>query len=166
MNKFAWALLAFSTAAMADNDRLNTHYQAPVKDVQQEADLDLPSYPNTKASDEWVAIDTTKTALTIPSVHWDSLTLPGDGTIRYVLNVQPRSKKVDNLSVEALNCKERTYKAYAYGNTFNQTWSANKNPQWIDIASIDAVHHHMRQLFCGEGMPKTLDELKLLLKNQ
>ncbi|MBP6561879.1 MAG: hypothetical protein KA214_00230 [Neisseriaceae bacterium] len=167
MNKFVWALLALSTAAMAENDRLNDHYQAPAShSALQEAELALPAYPNTKQASDWVAVYTTKTALTAPSLQWDSLALPGDGTVRYVLNIQPQSKKVDNLSVEALNCKDRTYKIYAFGNTFNQTWSANTQPQWIEIYSIDAVRHQMRQLFCGEGLPKNLDELKLRLSNQ
>ncbi|MBP6344868.1 CNP1-like family protein [Neisseriaceae bacterium CLB008] len=166
MKKLAWTLLACSSLAMAESDGLNWHYQAPVAKAIQEAEIDLPAYPDTKDSALWVDVYTTKTAPTVPSLLWDSLAVPGDGTIRYVLNIQPRSKKVDNLSVEALNCKERSYKAYAFGNTFNQTWSANKNPQWIDIGSIDSIRHPMRKLFCDNGMPQNVEELKLLLKNQ
>lgn len=166
MKKLAWALLALSSMALADKDGFNHHYQAPAVQPMQEIEIDLPAYPDTQDNQQWVPIYTTKTATSIPSLQWDTLTLPGDGTVRYVLNVQPQSKKVDNLSVEALNCKERRYKAYAFGNTFNQTWSANKNPQWVEIYSIDATRHQLRKLFCDDGMPQTLEALKLRLKNQ
>ncbi|MBP6115890.1 MAG: hypothetical protein KBC57_12680 [Neisseriaceae bacterium] len=166
MNKFAWALLACSSLTLAANDGLNLHYQAPVATVIQEAEIDLPAYPDTQNDDQWISVYTTQTAATVPSLHLDSLAVPGDGTIRYVLNIQPRSKKVDNLSVEALNCKERSYKAYAFGNTFNQTWAANKTPKWIEIRSIDSVRHTLRKLFCDEGMPQNVEALNLLLKKQ
>lgn len=166
MNKFAWVILACSSMAMASKDGLNLHYQAPVSKPIQEAEIDLPDYPNTQNSDLWVTVDTTKTAFTIPSLLRDSLAVPGDGTIRYVLNLQPRSKKVDNLSVEALSCKERSYKVYAFGNTFNQTWAPNKNPKWIEIQSTDSARHHLRKLVCDDGMPQNIDDLNTLLRNQ
>ncbi len=95
-----------------------------------------------------------------------SVSVGQDGVVRYTAVIRSRSG-AENVFFEGMNCRERTYKIYAYGRR-NKTFRQIKKPQWKPVRGRGVMAYRdevFRQYFCfGYGFPRSLEDILSRLK--
>lgn len=95
-----------------------------------------------------------------------SLSVGGDGVVRYVLVVETQGG-ARNVSYEGMRCETRERKIYATGRR-DGSWSKSRNQAWEKIRDIEANRHHAAlflEYFCPGGlMVGTVAEARDALK--
>lgn len=99
-------------------------------------------------------------------IDTSSLSVGGDGVIRYVLVVvTPGGAR--NISFEGLRCDTRERRLYAFGRS-DGTWSKARSSQWAVVENKVVNRHHtalMQEYFCPGGVAiRTVEEGVTALK--
>ena len=179
MRRFGLCALCLVLAAPAwardDTHGFNRHYVETEKDRPwEEADMPLPDYPPADAA--WLPMYIGNTYSARPQLWRDSVYMAPDRTIRYVLNIQSESG-FDNLSVEALQCANRSVKTYAFGDNAQRRWSVPRVSAWKPIngvekdskatsTRVDRVRSLLYHTFCEDGLPLNEKELIQRMKRR
>ncbi|MDO5685860.1 MAG: CNP1-like family protein [Neisseria sp.] len=158
------ALCAASTA-FAKKDQYNPGFDHEDEPWQEQKE-DLPPFP---ALDDaaWQSFSVSNTFIGTPSLLLSSVYRAPDRSVRYVLNIRSEGG-YDNLSAEGINCKEGTYKAFAFGDTVNQRWIEARGGSWQSVGSSmyrqDPLRYALKNVFCHGLFPKDEQELRERLK--
>lgn len=156
--------LAVSVAFAKRNDGYNPGFDD--EQPWQEINETLPDFPNMNDT-QWLSFDAGNAFEGTPMVLFSSIYRAKDRSVRYVYNLRSNNG-FDNLSVEGINCQERTFKSFAFGDTINHRWIEAKGGQWRLIGaalySTDDARNMLRQVFCHGDFPKTALEMQNHLK--
>jgi hypothetical protein len=140
-------LSAWSLGALADtqNDWTPSGFEdAPKK--WEEAAIQLPNPP---AAANLMEFYVGPTATQDFFVDGQSMSISGDGVIRYTLVSKSRSGAI-NISYEGIRCATAERKQYAYGRQ-DGTWDLARNPAWRPITELVANRQHaalVKDYFC------------------
>lgn len=90
-----------------------------------------------------------------------------DNSIRYVLNIRSKNG-FDNLSAEGIYCKDKTYRAFAFGDVVNKRWIKSQNITWNPIGSSmyrqNKIRYALKNVFCNGYFTQDYKELKKRLQ--
>lgn len=162
-------LLVICTFAYARNDNgYNKHYIGPDEDAPwQEQEVSLPAYP--KGTEQWADIYISQTYSGKPKIMLDSITINPDRTVHYILN-QQSEQGINNITAEAIHCKSRSVKIFAFGEDVNKRWIQPRKSDWKVIGTIlnqlDKVRSVLYQTFCEDGLPFNQKELMERIKTR
>ena len=127
------------------------------KDSQDSDSPPLPAYPKPASLIRFPTSWTTSEVF----VDGETLTVHGDGLIRYTLVVKAAGG-AENVSYEALRCGTGQLRVYAYGQR-DGTWAAARVSQWRGISDSRINRHHFefwRDVFCdGKALERRSDIL-------
>ena len=127
------------------------------KDSQDSDSPPLPAYPKPASLIRFPTSWTTSEVF----VDGETLTVHGDGLIRYTLVVKAAGG-AENVSYEALRCGTGQLRVYAYGQR-DGTWSTARVSQWRPISDTRINRHHFefwRDVFCdGKALERRSDIL-------
>lgn len=82
-----------------------------------------------------------------------TLSVGGDGVVRYVLTVKTRGG-AKNVSFEGIRCASRERKIYAIGRN-DGSWGRARDDKWVPIAARSLLSHHRAladEYFCPQGV--------------
>ncbi|TCW32828.1 CNP1-like family protein [Gulbenkiania mobilis] len=154
MKKFLLAVMAVLATAPAFAAK--KHDNSPkywVEDDDQkvwtEESYTLPGYPSTAL---WRPVAVGGSYTNKLFVDETTLGVGSDAALRMITRVVSPSG-VENLAVEGLNCKLKTYRTYAFGDAAGKKWMASFNEDWRAIAYDDKVRRALFAAFCDEYMP-------------
>ena len=154
---FAASLSLAAHAANRDNV-LNKNYHFDEEDGKPwvEGDFALPAYPQNA---NWLPFDMGHLYKNSYFIDGNSVFAGKDGAVRFILKITSPSG-VNNLSVEGIQCKEASFRAYAFGDETAKNWIVSMNPAWQGIARSDLLHRQLRELVCPDGIaPQGKDEV-------
>lgn len=159
----AIAGLLVATQALAGTQiRNNTNYAFEDQGPWTEGAYTLPLYP---AMPDWVGFYVFKENPNKYFVDAKSLTIGEDGVIRFILRVQSPSG-AENLSVEGIQCKQGTYRSYAFGDSYNKRWIESTRADWRKIEYEDKTRRVLREDMCPErDVPKLAEDAIKLLRS-
>jgi hypothetical protein len=147
------ALAACSLSAVAQDVSQGfapDNYVDPQTKVWQESAFQLPAPPvEANLMDFYVGPTATQTFF----IDSKSLSIGGDGVIRYTLESKSKSGAV-NISYEGIRCATDERKQYAYGMADN-TWALARDPVWHPITELVANRQHaalVKDYFCDTGI--------------
>ena len=127
------------------------------KDSQDSDSPPLPAYPKPASLIRFPTSWTTSEVF----VDGETLTVHGDGLIRYTLVVKAAGG-AENVSYEALRCGTGQLRVYAYGQR-DGTWATARVSQWRGISDSRINRHHFefwRDVFCdGKALERRSDIL-------
>lgn len=142
-----------------------------------EKEIELPEFFNVNQG-EWVDLYVEKTYTNQVSILAESIHLPGDGSIRYVLNVRSNSG-VDNITAEGMLCvsggerfssESSKMKTFAYADTIGKRWIKARNAQWqsfnSNANSLEKIRQVIYDVFCSGGRFISEDEVRKRLRSQ
>lgn len=109
----------------------------------------LPPYPS---APQWLDFTSGNTERNRLSIDAASLAIGDDGVVRYTLRVLSPGG-VANISREGLQCRERTLRSYAFGDTYANRWIESMKPTWRPLSGDDTVRQALRRLVCDGGAP-------------
>ncbi|MDB5990834.1 MAG: hypothetical protein JWQ10_2237 [Herbaspirillum sp.] len=125
-------------------------YVEPETKVWQESAFQLPAPPVTANLMEFYVGPTATQSFFIDE---KSLSIAGDGVIRYTLVSKSKSGAV-NISYEGIRCATDERKQYAYGMADN-TWVLARDPIWHPITELVANRQHaalVKDYFCDTSI--------------
>ncbi|MCG9124855.1 CNP1-like family protein [Laribacter hongkongensis] len=128
----------------------------------QESAAELPTWP---AADDWKPFDAGRVSDNRFYVSASSITLPGDGTVRYALKVVS-PEGAQNYMVEGVRCATREWKRFATGRPETASWRVNPRAGWQKMIPGHVPQVQLdRAIFCPErGYPvDSADEARKLL---
>ena len=131
----------------SDWERRNAAIVGPAEEA-----VELPAFPNDRTLIEFPVSAARGFRFYIDG---DSLSVGGDGIVRYVLVARSVSGNVENVSYEGLRCRSAEHKRYAVGRS-DGTWSEASSP-WRTLAPW---HRELqRDYFCPQTQPiRSADE--------
>ncbi|WP_168209802.1 CNP1-like family protein [Chromobacterium paludis] len=139
--------LCLSLTAHAEGKLIkNDNYAVDTDKPWEEQAYALPAYP--QAAD-WIEVKPDWLQSNRFFIDAKTLSVGQDGVVRYISKVL--SGKVENLSVEGIQCKNNQYKAYGFGDSIHHDWIAAMAPQWQGIAYGDKLRRELRTLLCPYG---------------
>lgn len=150
-----------ATASAGDNKRSYSTYANDDDQPWQETDYTLPSYP---AEGDWVGFFVHHTLKNQYFIDAKSVTVPDGQAMRYVVKVVSPSGAV-NLTAEGIQCRQKRYRTYAFGDTVNRRWIESMKPDWRTIEYDDLMRRRLHENLCQDNWaPKTADEAVALLR--
>ncbi|WP_199155454.1 CNP1-like family protein [Chromobacterium sp. ASV23] len=139
--------LCLSLTAQAEGKLIkNNNYALDVDKPWEEQAYSLPAYPQTA---DWIEVKPDWLQSNRFFVDGKTLSVGQDGVVRFISRVV--SGKVENLSVEGIQCKDNKYRAYGFGDSVNQRWIEPMRPLWQDIVYSDKLRRELRTLLCPFG---------------
>lgn len=113
-----------------------------------EIEIQLPPYP---VAENMISFNVGAIAGASFSIDSESLSVGGDGVIRYTLEVVS-SSGARNVSYEGMRCKTGEWRFYASGRP-DKTWSKARSNQWVRIRGTSNNHHVelFSNYFCPAG---------------
>jgi hypothetical protein len=145
------ALAACSLSAVAQDDSRgfapDNYVEPEATKAWQESAFQLPAPPVTANLMEFYVGPTATQTFFIDE---KSLSIAGDGVIRYTLVSKSKSGAV-NVSYEGIRCATTERKQYAYGMADN-TWTLARGPVWRPITELVANRQHaalVKDYFCN-----------------
>lgn len=116
----------------------------------QEIEVQLPGPPKTESLQPFfVSAASDHTFM----IDLSSLTVGGDGVVRYVLVIQTGAGG-RNVTFEGIRCESRERRIYAAGRR-DGSWSKARNNEWQRIQNQSANRHHaalFAEYFCPGGV--------------
>lgn len=168
MNKTLITLLMMcmlSTAYAKKDGQYNPGFEHE-DEPWQEGKENLPAFPDMN-NPAWQSFRIDNTFEGTPLLLLSSVYQAPDKSVRYVLNIRS-TNGYDNLSAEGINCKDQTYKAFAFGDTINHRWIEAKGGDWQKVGSSlyrqNQVRYALKDVFCKGLFPKDQTELQQRLK--
>ncbi|MFZ6752611.1 CNP1-like family protein [Undibacterium sp. Dicai25W] len=138
------SLLAFSSLSFAGQATQTTPPDDEPEKAWAEVDLQLPAAPKPENLVNFYKSDSQSFA-----IDKLSLSVAGDGTIRYTL-VATSNAGAKNISYEAIRCETYEHKLFAFGRS-DGSWSRSRRNQWDKIFNTGAnKQHHIlfTEYFC------------------
>lgn len=141
--------LAASAATLADGGKpnFNKNVEFAEEGPWQEGDYQLPAYP---AAPQWINVNLDNLQKNRIAVDAGSLSVGQDGVVRFILDVVSPGG-VSNLSVEGIQCKNRAYRAYAFGDNVGKRWIRSTRAEWRTIPLEDRLRRELRAALCPDG---------------
>jgi hypothetical protein len=152
VRKFAFiALAACSLSAVAQDDSRgfapDNYVEPEATKAWQESAFQLPAPPvAANLMEFYVGPTATQTFF----IDEKSLSIAGDGVIRYTIESKSKSGAI-NISYEGIRCATAERKQYAYGMADN-TWALARDPIWRPITELVANRQHaalVKDYFCN-----------------
>jgi hypothetical protein len=128
-------------------------YEGEEEKGWKEEDAEPPAFPR---QENLIEVYVSAIATNKYFIDATTLTVGGDGVVRYVLVVKTAGGAT-NVSFEGMRCKELTWKHYATGGS-DGTWTKSRavRAEWRPIENKPVNRHHAaisRDLFCPIGNP-------------
>jgi hypothetical protein len=136
------------------SSRFNTNYEEPEAWSELE-NIPPPAYPG---DDSLLEIYVSPIATNRYFIDTASLTIKGDGVVRFVLVIKTAGGAT-NVSFEGIHCATRRWKHYASGRS-DRAWTISRaaRQEWRPIENKPTNPHHAvlsRSYFCPQGNPIT-----------
>lgn len=149
------SLLFLATQSQAEGYNLNNRGSISPDTPWEEAEAQIPPY--TQA--DWAVLDMPDQIKM--QIFIDKLSLqPGaDGVVRFSLR-QLSAKGVENISHEGIHCNQRTYRSYAFADTYGKRWIVSTRSNWQKLTMHDAMRRTLLNNVCpGQVFPRDTDAI-------
>lgn len=160
-------LLALSAGTLAagahagDYEHKYSTYAFDDEKPWEEGSYTLPAYP---ADADWVGFFVHHTLQNQYFVDAKSVNVADAQLVRYVVKVVSPSGAV-NLSAEGLQCRQKQFRSYAFGDTINKRWIESMKPVWRNIEYGDLLHRRLHENLCQDNWaPKTGEDAVALMR--
>lgn len=151
------ALIALPALASTDEKVVNNAVYA-IPDAQDwtEGAYALPPYP---VAPQWVGFFVPLKSGYTFFVDGATLNLSQDGVLHYVLRTLSASG-AESLSLQGLQCAQRSVRSYAFGDSINKQWIASTRALWKRLNSDNPVNLRLANDVCPDWeTPKTVADV-------
>ena len=150
-----------ASASAGENKRQYSTYAFDDDKPWQESNYALPAYPS---EGDWVGFFVHHSLQNQFFVDAKSVSVPDEQVVRYVVKVVSPSGAI-NLTAEGIQCRQKRFRTYAFGDTVNRRWIESMKPDWRSIEYDDLMRRRLHENLCQDNWaPKTPAEAVTMLR--